>query len=158
MADGFLSDLRIWCFLFHPKRGGANPLHSQISVVQHPYLPVIWCSPRYCIWVWSIAPQKRIVWSDPNFMPCQAAYEKIRAGASLVEVYTGLVYKGPGRGPAQGARKWGWFMEFIEFISTKLRHCHELESIHQISHWIPLKPTRSIRFCIDFVSQWYPYL
>eukprot|EP00931_Biecheleriopsis_adriatica_P035171 TRINITY_DN20252_c0_g1_i1.p1 TRINITY_DN20252_c0_g1~~TRINITY_DN20252_c0_g1_i1.p1 ORF type:complete len:449 (+),score=105.32 TRINITY_DN20252_c0_g1_i1:67-1413(+) len=26
----------------------------------------------------------------------QAAYEKIRAGASLVEVYTGLVYKGPG--------------------------------------------------------------
>jgi len=26
----------------------------------------------------------------------QAAYDKIRAGASLVEVYTGLVYKGPG--------------------------------------------------------------
>lgn len=26
----------------------------------------------------------------------EAAYEKIRAGASLVEVYTGLVYKGPG--------------------------------------------------------------
>jgi len=25
----------------------------------------------------------------------EAAYEKIRAGASLVEVYTGLVYKGP---------------------------------------------------------------
>ena len=83
-------------------------------------------------------------------MPCQAAYEKIRAGASLVEVYTGLVYKGPGRGLwAQGARKWGWF---IEFISTKLRHCHELESIHQISHWIPLKPTRSIRFCIPMIS------
>ena len=29
----------------------------------------------------------------------QAAYEKIRAGASLVEVYTGLVYKGPGGRP-----------------------------------------------------------
>lgn len=26
----------------------------------------------------------------------EAAYEKIRAGASLLEVYTGLVYKGPG--------------------------------------------------------------
>jgi len=26
----------------------------------------------------------------------EAAYEKIRAGASLVEVYTGLVYSGPG--------------------------------------------------------------
>jgi hypothetical protein len=33
-----------------------------------------------------------------------------------------------------------------------LRHCHELESIHQISHWIPLKPTRSIRFCIPMIS------
>ena len=26
----------------------------------------------------------------------EAAYRKIRAGASLVEVYTGMVYEGPG--------------------------------------------------------------
>ena len=33
----------------------------------------------------------------------EAAYEKIRAGASLVELYTGLVYEGPGL-PARIAR------------------------------------------------------
>ena len=61
----------------------------------------------------------------------------------------------------QGPRPWavgpgcpemGMVYRFIEFISTKLRHCQELESIHQISHWIPLKPTRSIRFCIPMIS------
>ena len=51
--------------------------------------------------------------SRPGHPWSQAAYEKIRAGASLVEVYTGLVYKGPGRmGLPMGM---GWIHGDTEF-------------------------------------------
>ena len=34
------------------------------------------------------------------------AWERIRAGASLVQLYTAMVYEGPGHRPAHRARAW----------------------------------------------------
>ena len=57
---------------------------------------------------------------NPLVFLFQAAYEKIRAGASLVEVYTGLVYKGPGNS------------SFHSFYRAKGSSTHDFQWIKQI--------------------------
>ena len=89
-------------FIFNLPPGANYPLRSPAHVVDP--MPGTLCGPptqdqmnrALRFWYRHIDRQRHVIIGSGGVRTAEDAYEKIRLGASLVQIYTALVYRGPG--------------------------------------------------------------